>query len=83
MDISQNYSCKKDDSDMTAPSQNFISITSDVSQPMAFKIPISFLSSALKPEALSQAKIMKAITAPEKNHNQYAAAPIKYRIISP
>ena len=51
---------------MTRPSQNFIRMMSEVSQPMAFRIPISLFSSWLKPAALSQAKIKKASHAPAK-----------------
>jgi len=37
---------------MAVPSQNFRRMTSDVSQPIALRIPISLFSSALNPDAL-------------------------------
>ena len=57
---------KKAEREMTIPSQNFRRITSEVSHPRAFRIPVSRLSSILNPEALSQAKMMKASKAPKR-----------------
>ncbi len=57
---------RKEERDMTIPSHDFMVITSDVSQPTAFKIPISFFSSKLRLDALSHAKIAKARIAPVK-----------------
>ena len=57
---------KKAVSEMTTPSQDFMAITSEVSQPTAFSTPISRRSSMLRLVALSQAKMMKAVTAPAK-----------------
>jgi hypothetical protein len=50
---------KRDD----GPLQNLSKSTSDVSQPIDFRMPISLRSSAERPVALSQAKMMNDSTA--------------------
>src|SRR6185369_1463368 len=49
----------KAESDMAIPSQNFSSNISGVFQPIDFSMPISFRSSADRPDDLSQAKMTK------------------------
>ena len=65
---------------MTAPSQNFIISTSEVSHPMPFRMPISVFSSALSPVALSHAKMKKARKAPANRTMMYPARQSKREV---